>query len=110
MFSLAGVPPLWGFFAKLTAFQAAIQADMTWLAVGGVIASVISAFYYLNIVRRIYFADAREPLTLRGGLGHRIALGGTALIIIFAVAPVINGFGALEAAAVAAESLAGLVP
>lgn len=110
MFSLAGVPPLWGFFAKLTAFQAAIQADMTWLAVGGVIASVISAFYYLNIVRRIYFADAREPLTLCGGLGHRIALGGTALIIIFAVAPVINGFGALEAAAVAAESLAGLVP
>ncbi len=105
MFSLAGVPPLWGFFAKYVAFQAAVDAGLVWLAVGGVIASVISAYYYLNIVRRMYFAEADDALDLRGGPGHTAALALSAAVMILAVAPVANGLGAPEAAARAAQSI-----
>ncbi len=107
MFSLAGIPPLWGFFAKYQAFYAAVDAGLAWLAVAGVIASVISAFYYLMIVRRMYFAEATQPLELRGGLEHRAALAIAALIMILAVAPFppFNGGGAPEAAARAAASV-----
>ena len=55
MLSLAGIPPLAGFFAKLYVFQPAIQAGFYWLAVIGVLLSVVSTFYYLRIVKVIYF-------------------------------------------------------
>jgi NADH-quinone oxidoreductase subunit N len=57
MFSLAGIPPLAGFFAKLFVFMAAIKSGLVALAVIGVIASVISAYYYLRIVKLIYFDE-----------------------------------------------------
>ncbi|NNE78938.1 MAG: NADH-quinone oxidoreductase subunit NuoN, partial [Silicimonas sp.] len=61
LFSLAGVPPLLGFFGKYTVLLAAVDAGLTWLAVLGVIASVIGAFYYLRIVYFMYFgADENE--------------------------------------------------
>ncbi len=56
MFSLAGVPPLLGFFGKFGVLQAAVDADMTWLALAGAVASVIGAFYYLRIVFFMYFS------------------------------------------------------
>ena len=70
MFSLAGIPPLAGFFGKYFVFLAAIKADLIWLAVIGVLASVVSCYYYLNIVRIMYFeepADAfdKSPFEIR---------------------------------------------
>ena len=59
MFSLAGIPPLAGFFAKLYVFLAAIDAHLYVLAVIGVLASVVGAYYYLRIVKVMYF-DAGE--------------------------------------------------
>jgi NADH-quinone oxidoreductase subunit N len=60
MFSLAGIPPLLGFFAKLAVFQAAVQAGLYPLAVVGFVASVIGAYYYLRIIKVMYF-DAPAP-------------------------------------------------
>ena len=60
MFSLAGIPPLAGFFGKFYIFVAAIESEMLFLAIIGVIASVISAFYYLRIVKIMYFDEPKE--------------------------------------------------
>jgi NADH-quinone oxidoreductase subunit N len=57
MFSLAGIPPLAGFFAKFYVFYAAVEAHLYWLAVIGFVTSVIAAFYYLQIVKIIYFDE-----------------------------------------------------
>ncbi|MBS1304196.1 NADH-quinone oxidoreductase subunit NuoN [Loktanella sp. SALINAS62] len=62
MFSLAGVPPLVGFFGKFYVLRAAVDAGLGWLAVAGVIASVISAYYYLRIVYLMYFGEETEAL------------------------------------------------
>jgi NADH-quinone oxidoreductase subunit N len=65
MFSLAGIPPLAGFFGKFYVFMAAIQAGMYTLAVIGVLASVVGAYYYLLIVKIMYFdepAPAFRPM------------------------------------------------
>jgi NADH-quinone oxidoreductase subunit N len=58
MFSLAGVPPLFGFWPKFLVFDAAVRAHLTWLAAVGIATSVISAFYYLKIVKTMYFDEA----------------------------------------------------
>ena len=60
MFSLAGIPPLAGFFGKFYIFVAALESNMVFLAVIGIIASVISAFYYLRIVKIMYFDEPKE--------------------------------------------------
>lgn len=60
MFSLAGIPPLFGFWAKFAVFEAAVKADLFALAAIGIAASVIGAFYYLKIVKTMYF-DAPAP-------------------------------------------------
>ncbi|GJQ22008.1 MAG: NADH-quinone oxidoreductase subunit N [Bacteroidia bacterium] len=60
MFSLAGIPPLAGFFGKYYVFLAAVEAGMTWLAVIGVLTSLVSVYYYLRLVVEMYF---REPAT-----------------------------------------------
>jgi NADH-quinone oxidoreductase subunit N len=57
MFSLAGIPPLAGFFGKFYIFMSAIKSDFYLLAVVGIVASVVSAFYYLRIVKIIYFDE-----------------------------------------------------
>jgi NADH-quinone oxidoreductase subunit N len=67
MFSLAGVPPLAGFFAKFYVFLAAVKAGLWLLAVLGVIASVIGAYYYLAVIKVMYFdepAGAFQPMRL----------------------------------------------
>jgi len=66
MFSLAGVPPLFGFWPKFLVFNAAVEAGLTWLAVVGIVTSVISAFYYLMIVKTIYM-DEPAPAYQRSG-------------------------------------------
>ena len=76
LFSLAGIPPLAGFFAKFYVFLAAIKAGLFTLAVIGVLASVVGAYYYLRIVKIMYFDEPVEgfepmPRELRAVLGVR---------------------------------------
>ena len=76
MFSLAGIPPLMGFWPKFYVFQAAVQADLTWLAAIGIATSVIGAYYYIKIVKIMYFdapAPAFEPSREPVGTGLILA-------------------------------------
>jgi len=63
MLSLAGIPPLFGFYPKLLVFDAAVQADLAWLAAVAVATSVIGAFYYIKIVKIMYFDEAAPPFS-----------------------------------------------
>jgi NADH-quinone oxidoreductase subunit N len=102
MFSLAGVPPLVGFFGKFYVLKAAIEANMTWLAVAGVIASVIGAFYYLRIVFYMYFGSERPAFDRSRDTVAWVALMASALAMVFGV---INLFGVEGWAAKAAAAL-----
>jgi NADH-quinone oxidoreductase subunit N len=82
MFSMAGIPPLAGFFSKLYIFVAAVQAEMYTLAVIGVLSSVVGAFYYLRIVKLMYFDQAVEPLDRSYGSELRLVMLATAVIIL----------------------------
>ena len=101
MFSLAGVPPLVGFFGKFYV-QAAVDAGMAWLAVAGVIASVIGAFYYLRIVYFMYFGDDAEALDKPNQPVLWVFLMGSAGMMVFGV---INLFGIETPAMNAAAAL-----
>ncbi|GJD50476.1 NADH-quinone oxidoreductase subunit N [Methylobacterium crusticola] len=96
MFSLAGIPPLAGFFAKFYVFAAAIQAGLNALAVIGVVTSVVGAFYYLRLVKVMYFdepQEAYEPM----GPGLRIVLGLSSVVVILfwlLPAPLVGAAGA----------------
>ena len=103
LFSLAGVPPMLGFFGKLYVLRAAYDAGLAWLAIAGVIASVIGAFYYLRIVFFMYFGeeqaeglDANKSTILWG------FLMASAAVMVFGI---INLFGVEAAATAAAASL-----
>ncbi len=61
MFSMAGIPPTIGFYAKLLVLEAAVDADLVWLAVLGVSMSVVGAFYYLRVIKLMYFDEAENP-------------------------------------------------
>ncbi|WP_209425820.1 NADH-quinone oxidoreductase subunit NuoN [Pararhodobacter sp. SW119] len=102
MFSLAGVPPLVGFWAKFSVLAAAVQAGLVWLAVAGVIASVIGAFYYLRIVYYMYFGEEREALDADVGMVQRVLLAVSAGAMVLGV---FNLFGVDGAAALAAQAL-----
>ena len=62
MFSMAGIPPLAGFWGKLYIFMAAVEAKLFWPAVLGVLASVVASYYYLRIVKVMYFDEGTEAL------------------------------------------------
>ncbi len=103
LFSMAGIPPFAGFFGKLYVFLAAVQSGMWALAIIGVLTSVISTFYYLWVLKQIYFDapeghfDARTPsVSFVAGFGGAVTL----FFFLFA-APVVN------AAEVAAKALFG---
>jgi len=66
MFSLAGIPPTVGFIAKLSILEALVDAGYVWLAVFAVIASLIGAFYYLRIVKTMYFEEPTDPTLFKG--------------------------------------------
>ena len=102
MFSLAGVPPMVGFFGKLYVLQAAVDAGMAWLAVAGVIASVIGAFYYLRIVYYMYFGSDGDGVETRMSPVGWTMLMASALIMVVGV---VNLFGIEPLAAAAAGSL-----
>ncbi len=102
MFSLAGVPPMLGFWAKFTVLAAAIGAGWVVLSVIGVIASVIGAFYYLRVVYLIFFGSEATPLDQDGAPAQRwMAIGAAAVTLL----GMINLFGVEGAAAIAAQAL-----
>jgi NADH-quinone oxidoreductase subunit N len=103
LFSLAGVPPLVGFFGKFYVLQAAYDAGLAWLAVAGVIASVIGAFYYLRIVYFMYFGEERDEALDQGG--SPVLFGFLAASAVIMVVGVVNLFGVEGMAASAAASL-----
>ncbi|MFW2541762.1 NADH-quinone oxidoreductase subunit NuoN [Primorskyibacter sp. 2E107] len=103
MFSLAGVPPLVGFFGKLYVLRAAYEAGMAWLAVAGVVASVIGAFYYLRIVYYMYFGEDRED-ALDGGKSP-VLWGFLMASAVIMVVGVVNLFGIEGMAQAAAATL-----
>ena len=82
MFSMAGVPPFIGFWAKLTVIQAVVSADLVWLAAVAVIFSVIGAFYYLRIVKLMYFDRAESSEKLKPGADLGAVLSANALAIL----------------------------
>ena len=103
MFSLAGVPPLVGFFGKLYVLRAAYEGGLAWLAVAGVVASVIGAFYYLRIVFYMYFGEESDE-ALDGGKSPILwgfLMASAALMVL----GVVNLFGIEGAAAAAAATL-----
>ncbi len=81
MFSLAGIPPLFGFWGKFVVFQAAVEADLIILAAIGIAASVIGAFYYIKIVKIMYFDEPAGVITGASEKSHWVILGLASLII-----------------------------
>ena len=94
LFSLAGIPPFAGFVGKLFVLQAAVDVGMAWLAIAGVIASVIGAFYYLRIVKLMYFDESSEPFDKNLGREITVLVTVTAVITAFffvGLGPVLTG-------------------
>ena len=83
MFSMAGIPPLFGFWAKFLVFDAAVAADLTALAAFGIAASVIGAFYYLKIIKTIYFDEPAAAYEAKGGMVENVILTACAVVIVF---------------------------
>ncbi len=88
MFSLAGMPPTIGFYGKLLVLQSAVKAGFVWLAVAGVLAALVGAFYYLRIVKLMYFDEPvdRSPIEARGDARWLLSGNGLALLL-FGVLP-----------------------
>lgn len=101
LFSMAGVPPLAGFFAKWFVFLAAVKAGLYWLAILGVVTSVVSTFYYLAVIAKMYFEEPAErfdPMPAK----LRFVLAVAGMIVLFLAVP-LNFL--LVAAETAARSL-----
>ena len=104
LLSLAGIPPTAGFFGKFFLFNAAVQADLTWLAVVGVLNAIVGLYYYLVVVKVMYVdhsPDEDKPIPM--SLPYRWVLGVTAAVVI-----VLGTFGAQAVFDWAARSASGL--
>jgi NADH-quinone oxidoreductase subunit N len=102
MFSLIGIPPLAGFWGKWFVFLAAIEAKLYWLAVIGFVTSVVGAFYYLRIIKIMFFDEAAAPFEKPlGNVNAALLAGSSAFVIFFVVLPA----PLIEAASAAAKSL-----
>ena len=82
MFSMAGVPPLLGFYAKFAVLAAVVEVGRSWLAVAGVLFSVIGAFYYLRVIKLMYFDDAVDQAPLAAAADLRIVLSLNGLLVL----------------------------
>ncbi|CAM8632561.1 MULTISPECIES: NADH-quinone oxidoreductase subunit NuoN [Sphingobium] len=102
MFSMAGIPPLFGFWAKFLVFDAAVAAGLTALAAFGITASVIGAFYYLKIIKTMYFDEPTAAYEAKGGSVENIILTACAVVIVlgYLLNPLLD-----QASAAAAASL-----
>ena len=82
LFSLAGIPPLAGFFAKFYVFMAVIEQKMYFLAIVGLLSTVIAAFYYLRIIKIIYFDPEKEEYETSHNFGLKITLAISTIFIL----------------------------
>jgi NADH-quinone oxidoreductase subunit N len=84
MFSMAGVPPTVGFMAKLLVLEAVVRVDLVWLAIAAVFFSIIGAFYYLRVVKLIYFdkPTTELPITASGGVRVAMSVNGLAILLL----------------------------
>ncbi|QBQ53563.1 NADH-quinone oxidoreductase subunit NuoN [Nitrosococcus wardiae] len=82
MFSMAGVPPTVGFYAKWAVIMAIVNEGLIWLAVAAVLFSVIGAFYYLRVVKFMYFDSPTETASLEGGAGLRWGMSANGLALL----------------------------
>jgi NADH-quinone oxidoreductase subunit N len=84
MFSLAGIPPLFGFWGKFVVFQAAVEADLIILAALGIAASVIGAFYYIKFIKVMFFDESARASEERSPAGHWAVLA----VCVLAISPI----------------------
>ena len=84
MFSLAGIPPTIGFYAKLSVIWSVVNIGLIWLAVAAVLMSLVGAFYYLRVVKLMYFDDAQDltPIEARGDTQLLLSINGLALLVL----------------------------
>ena len=88
LFSLAGIPPLAGFFAKFYVFKAVIEQSMYFLAIVGLLSTVIAAFYYLRIIKVIYFDEERDKYDTDHNIWLKFSLTfSTLLILLYFIFP-----------------------
>lgn len=83
MFSMTGIPPLAGFVGKMYVVIAAVQANLAWLAVAGVVAGVIAGYYYLKVVKVMYFDAPAQPLDAEVSCSLKLALAISAVVTLF---------------------------
>ncbi len=97
MFSLAGVPPTVGFYAKFSVIAAAVHIGLVWLAVVAVLASLVGAFYYLRVVKLMYFYDPVDKLPIAARWATRVLLSvnGLALLLLGVIPQSLMGWCAL---------------
>jgi len=100
LFSLAGVPPLAGFFAKFYVFAAAVKAELYGLAIIGVLSSVVGAFYYLRIVKLIFFDEAKPQFVQTAPYVRLVMIAAGLFVVLYALYPA----PLIDAAAAAAKS------
>ncbi len=82
MFSMAGIPPTVGFYAKLSVLQAVVQIGYVWLAVAAVVFSLVGAFYYLRIVKLMYFDEPHDTAPLAAGSDARLLMSANGLAVL----------------------------
>ena len=82
LFSLAGIPPLAGFFAKFYVFKSVIEQSMYFLAIVGLLSTVVAAFYYLRIIKIIYFDEEKEKYDSDHSVWLRVSLTFSMLLIL----------------------------
>jgi NADH-quinone oxidoreductase subunit N len=84
MLSLAGLPPTVGFYAKLSVLAAAVEAGQVWLAVIAVLLSLVGAYYYLRIVKLMYFDEPKDasPVSGPGGMRWLLSANGMLLLVL----------------------------
>jgi len=88
MFSLAGIPPMMGFYAKLSVLQAVLGTGQIWLALVAVVFSLIGAFYYLRVIKVMYFDQAVDTSPIEISTGMRVALSlNGAAVLVFGLMP-----------------------
>ena len=88
LFSLAGIPPLAGFFAKFYIFKSVLEQSMYFLAIVGLLSTVVAAFYYLRIIKIMYFDDEKEKYDTDHSVWLKFSLTvSTLLILIYFVFP-----------------------
>ena len=82
MFSMAGVPPFLGFWAKLAVLLQLVSAGMVWLAGVAVVFSIVGAYYYLRIIKLMYFDKPQDSLPLQASADMRVVMSANGLLVL----------------------------